>query len=112
MWRVIIPTPDTRRPTPCFAAWNMAVDEALLESVMTNAAPPTLRLYSWESAAVSVGRFQSIARTLRQEECAARGVPLVRRITGGRGILHGDDLTISVAAPIEAVGLDSEASVL
>jgi len=92
------------------AAWNMALDEALLEAVSANVVPPTLRLYRWERPAVTLGRFQDLRRTVHREECAARGVPLVRRITGGRGILHGCDLTISIAAPIEALGFAVGAS--
>jgi lipoate-protein ligase A len=88
------------------ATWNMALDEALLEAVIANEAPPTLRLYQWERHAVSLGRFQSVERTLNREEFAFRGIPLVRRITGGRGILHGDDLTISIIAPVEALGFE------
>ncbi len=88
------------------AAWNMALDEALLEAVAANEAPPTLRLYHWERSSVSLGRFQSIARTLNRDACEANGIPLVRRITGGRGILHGDDVTISIAAPVAALGMD------
>src|SRR5947208_2539412 len=81
------------------AVWNMARDEAILNAVVADAAPPTLRLYRWKQPSVSLGRFQSVERTLHGETCRALGIPLVRRITGGRGILHGDDLTVSIICP-------------
>ena len=93
------------------AAWNMALDEAILEAVGANAAPPTLRLYGWERPAVTLGRFQNVARTLCEGACAERRIPLVRRITGGRGILHGDDLTLGLIAPLEALGLAGDGAI-
>jgi lipoate-protein ligase A len=94
---------------PCGeAAWNMALDEALLDAVAANTAPPTLRLYGWERPAITLGRFQNVARTMHRKACETRQVPLVRRITGGRGILHGDDLTVTLAAPVAAFGLNPD----
>lgn len=95
------------------AAWNMALDEALFESVAANAAPPVIRLYQWENPSVSLGRFQSLERTLAPiREDLPAAVSMVRRITGGRGILHGDDLTVSLAAPVAALGLSNEIDLL
>jgi lipoate-protein ligase A len=76
---------------------NMAVDEALLESVGRGEAPPTLRLYGFAPPTLSVGRFQK-ARELIERELAARdGLTLVRRPTGGQAVLHDRELTYSVA---------------
>jgi lipoate-protein ligase A len=86
----------------------MALDEALLDTVAANAGLPTLRLYGWERPAITLGRFQNVARTMHLEAPEAHQVPLVRRITGGRGILHGDDLTVTIAAPVEAFGLNPD----
>jgi lipoate-protein ligase A len=72
----------------------MAVDEALA----LGAEGPVLRLYRWSVPAVSIGCFQR-AGDVDPEYLARSGVPLVRRITGGRGILHGRDLTYSLSAP-------------
>lgn len=90
-WRVILH--DAGAPV-----WNMAVDEAVFEAVEAGLAPPTLRLYRWDRAAVTVGRFQSVARTMDVDLCERRGIPIVRRPTGGRGVLHGSDQTLSIAA--------------
>ena len=96
-WRLIL-------DSECDPAWNMALDEAILEAVSEGVAPPTLRLFRWNVTAVSIGRFQDVARGLRMESIAARGIPIVRRPTGGRGVLHGGDQTYSVAAPLVALG--------
>ncbi len=83
------------------ASRNMHRDEALFEAVAANQSPPSLRLYEWNRPSVSIGRFQSIERTVRAKDCERLGVPIVRRITGGRGILHGHDLTVSAAGRVE-----------
>lgn len=93
-------------------AWNMAVDEALLDAASTNAGPSVLRLYEWERPAVSIGRFQDIGRTLNLGSVRERDVDLVRRITGGRGILHGADLTISIVCSTETLGFSESAGTL
>jgi len=73
----------------------MAVDEAILEAVASGASPTTLRLYAWAPPCLSLGYAQSINDADRQR-LAARGWHLVRRPTGGRAILHTDELTYSV----------------
>lgn len=73
---------------------NMAVDEALLCSVQKGS-PPVLRLYEWVPAAVSIGYFQAIEKTVDAAKCAKAGVRIVRRITGGRAVLHDKELTYS-----------------
>lgn len=82
---------------PALGAWNMAVDEAILESVFNHESPPTLRLYAWEPACLSLGHAQRVSeanlKVLKQ-----KGWQLVRRPTGGRAILHVDELTYAVIA--------------
>lgn len=73
----------------------MAVDEALLESVIEGH-PPCLRLYAWEPPAVSLGYFQALDENIDEDEIKRRGFGLVRRPTGGRAILHKDEITYSV----------------
>ncbi len=75
-------------------AWNMAVDAALLRSRAAGG-PSTLRLYAWRTPTASLGRFQPSAE-VDAEACARYGVDVVRRATGGRGVLHDDELTYSV----------------
>ena len=78
----------------------MALDEALLESASARRQPPTLRLYRWQPACLSLGHAQPAeqADAVRLEQM---GWDLVRRATGGRAILHVDELTYSITAPID-----------
>jgi len=77
-------------------ALNMALDEALLESVIAGSGP-VIRLYSWEPATLSLGVNQPVGE-VEPGECARRGFGLVRRLTGGRAVLHQHELTYSVIA--------------
>lgn len=90
-WRLLI-TPPAR------GAWNMALDESILEHIGRGQAAPTLRLYAWDPACLSLGYAQPFADVdvVRLEE---RGWEVVRRATGGRAILHTDEITYSVIAP-------------
>jgi lipoate-protein ligase A len=89
-WRLII-TPAAH------GAWNMAVDEAMLDLVNQSERCATLRLYAWEPACLSLGYAQT-ARDADLTALERRGWTLVRRPTGGRAILHTDELTYSVIA--------------
>ena len=77
-------------------AWNMAVDEALLETAIADGVA-TLRWYQWSEPTVSLGYFQKSAE-LAGDVILSR-LPAVRRLTGGGAILHDDELTYSVALP-------------
>ncbi len=90
LWRVITSPPDS-------GAWNMALDEAILEAVRSLDQPPTLRLYAWEPACLSLGHAQPI-KDVNLPSLIANGWQVVRRPTGGRAILHTDELTYSIAA--------------
>jgi len=83
---------------PAEGAWNMAVDEAILESVYSEESPPTLRLYAWQPACLSLGLAQPFAE-VNTQALAFNGWDVVRRPTGGRAILHTDELTYAVIAP-------------
>ncbi len=76
---------------------NMAVDEALLRGVVLGTSPPTVRVYGWDPPTVSTGYAQDLEKELDLEACAAAGVGVVRRPTGGRAVLHAGELTYSVA---------------
>lgn len=80
---------------PAQGAWNMAVDESILESVLDRQSPPTLRLYAWQPACLSLGFSQPVS-DVDCSSIASQGWELVRRPTGGRAILHTDELTYSV----------------
>jgi len=98
------PFPETTwrllQSPPAEGAWNMAVDEAILDGVRQDESPATLRLYAWEPSCFSLGYAQSAA-DVDQAFLERAGWHLVRRPTGGRAILHTDELTYSVIGPPE-----------
>ncbi len=75
----------------------MALDEAILTSVTMGEAPPTLRLYAWDPPCLSIGYAQPVT-DVDQKMLDSFGWGLVRRPTGGRAILHADELTYAVIA--------------
>lgn len=79
-------------------AWNMAVDETILESVGTHHSLPTLRLYRWSPPCLSLGYAQPFS-DIDLERVVIKEWDVVRRITGGRAILHTNELTYAVIAP-------------
>lgn len=79
-------------------AENMALDQAILESVAAGHAPPTLRLYAWQPPCLSIGHAQPLS-DIDLDRLAERGWDWVRRPTGGRAILHTDELTYAVILP-------------
>lgn len=90
-WRLLI-------TQPADGAWNMAVDEAILASVGAGQSLPTLRLYGWTPPCLSLG-FAQPFKDIDPERLSVAGWDVVRRITGGRSILHTDELTYAVIAP-------------
>lgn len=86
-------------------ALNMALDEALVAAVESGGAS-VLRFYGWDPPAISLGYAQSADGELDVEACRAAGVDIVRRPTGGRAVLHWQELTYSAifAAPSESFG--------
>jgi lipoyl(octanoyl) transferase len=90
-WRLI-------KTPPAEGAWNMAVDEAILEAIGRDEVKPTLRLYAWEPACLSLGYAQPF-RDVDPTSLASHGWQVVRRMTGGRAILHTDELTYSAIGP-------------
>ena len=77
----------------------MAADEALAEVVDTGISAPVLRLYRWHPPCLSLG-FSQPHEAADAAFCAAHGVDVVRRPTGGRAVLHHLELTYSVLAPL------------
>jgi lipoyl(octanoyl) transferase len=86
--------------SPAHGAWNMAVDESILEHIGRGESRPTLRLYAWQPACLSLGHAQPFA-DVDMDRLQERGWQVVRRLTGGRAILHTDELTYSVTGSAE-----------
>lgn len=92
-WRLVVDE------SPAAGAWNMALDRAIQLSHVAQGLPPTLRLYSWQTPTVTLGHFQDISG-VDMAACDRFGVDVVRRFTGGRGVLHDDELTYSIVAGV------------
>ncbi len=93
-WRLVVDR------TPRSGPANMALDEVLALAVAQGRAQPTLRLYGWTPPCVSIGRFQSVA-DLALDALQAAGMDWVRRLTGGRALLHATEVTYAVMLPQE-----------
>lgn len=83
---------------PLEGAWNMALDEALLEDAADHGTA-TLRFYEWREPTLSLGYFQPFEE--RHAHAASRGVAVVRRSSGGGALIHDRELTYSVCLPAE-----------
>jgi len=98
----------TQAPTPGPVAFSfddvpapggmlMARDEARLAA----AGPASLLWYRWERPTITVGRLQDPAHALDLDRCAADGIPVVRRPTGGRAVFHVDEWTYGALVPLD-----------
>ena len=79
--------------------YNMAMDEDLLNFVSRGEIDPLVRFYTWNPATLSVGYFQRLKKEIDIDKVKEKGFGLVRRQTGGRGVLHDKELTYSVIVP-------------
>lgn len=79
--------------------YNMAMDEALLNFVSRGEIDPVIRFYTWNPATLSIGYFQRLQKEIDIDKVKEKGYGLVRRQTGGRGVLHDKELTYSVIVP-------------
>jgi lipoyl(octanoyl) transferase len=87
---------------------NMGIDMALLEAVRLGAAP-VVRFYRWSPAYLSFGRNQPARGLYDLAAAAARAIHFVRRPTGGQAVLHADELTYAVVAPVALIGRPRDA---
>lgn len=82
----------------------MAIDEALLRRAAREQ-EGVLRVYRWLAPTLSLGRHQTARDAYDADMAKALGVSLVRRLTGGRALLHWREVTYSVTAPLGSEGL-------
>jgi lipoyl(octanoyl) transferase len=75
--------------------FNMVLDETIAEKVAAGKSPSVLRFFQWQPYCISLGKYQKIEE-INTEKCLAEGVDVVYRPTGGRAILHAEELTYSV----------------
>ena len=74
---------------------NMATDEAVLIGLQKGISDPILRIYKWDPPTISIGYFQKHS-DIDFEKCSEDGIMVVRRLTGGRAVLHDIELTYSI----------------
>ncbi len=80
---------------------NMQIDSEILEESISNkVTEPIIRFYAWSPACVSIGRNQK-EEHVNTEYCKAHNIDIVRRVTGGRGLLHDDEVTYSFVCPCD-----------
>lgn len=89
MWR-LLDTGIADGPT------NMAIDEAILQEHRAGNAPLTVRFYGWDPPTISLGYAQSVEKEIDLVALRERGLGLVRRLTGGRAVLHDREVTYSL----------------
>jgi len=92
-WRLIIDTPRS-------GSFNMAADQVLLD-LCREYPEPVFRLYDWECPTLSLGKNEKLDSLLDLQECQNLSIPVVRRMTGGKSVLHGFDLTYSFVAGVQ-----------
>ena len=88
LWRFI-----DSGPSP--GSENMRLDEELAVRFLEGSGAPTLRVFQWNPWAISLGHYQRIEE-IDVDRCSANGIDVVRRPTGGRAILHAEELTYSI----------------
>jgi lipoyl(octanoyl) transferase len=91
VWRLL-------QTEPRSGADNMALDHALMRYA-ARTGQAVLRVYSWRTPTISLGRHQRSADVIDASRAATLGLDVVRRPTGGRAVVHGREVTYSVAAP-------------
>lgn len=93
LWRLLLTPPAT-------GPHNMAVDEALLDRAR-HTGEGVVRIYSWSRPTISFGRNQRARGAYDATRATAAGLDVVRRITGGRALVHHREITYSVTAPVQ-----------
>ncbi len=97
-WRFI----DTGASSP---GVNMAVDEAIMTAHSEGKVPPTVRFFHWQPASLSIGYFQKAEEEVDFAALRERGIGFVRRPTGGRAVLHDQELTYSMIVSEDYAGM-------
>lgn len=85
------------------AFMNMALDEAIMESIRAGESLPTIRFYGWKPSAISIGYFQGLQNEVNLDTCHEAGVDVIRRLTGGGAVYHDTEgeVTYSILGPLD-----------
>ena len=93
-WRILVS--DKTNPY-----LNMAIDEAIYNGITTGQSPPTIRFYDWEPATFTYGYNQILEDELDIQFLQSSKYLYVRRPTGGRLVLHEDEVTYAIISPLQ-----------
>jgi lipoyl(octanoyl) transferase len=85
---------------PLRGSWNMAADEFLFNRAAKEKRT-YLRFYQWERPTASLGYSQTAEKAANLDFCRENGIDVVRRMTGGKLVLHYNELTYSLASSDE-----------
>ncbi|MFX1498651.1 MAG: biotin/lipoate A/B protein ligase family protein [Promethearchaeota archaeon] len=83
--------------------WNMALDEAILRSIINRKSPFTIRFYKWKPSTISIGKNQSLSTEVNVDIAKQKGFNIVRRITGGGAVFHDEfgEITYSIMCSLK-----------
>ncbi|MFW9946498.1 MAG: biotin/lipoate A/B protein ligase family protein [Candidatus Odinarchaeota archaeon] len=83
--------------------WNMALDEAILNSVINKKSHYTIRFYKWKPSTISIGLNQSFSAEVNLNVAKENGFNIVRRITGGGAVFHDEfgEITYSIVCSLD-----------
>jgi len=88
----------------CGPFFNMAMDEWMFRRAIDCPGTILLRLYTWNSGAITFGINQNVNRVVNERKL--NGTPLIRRATGGRALYHEpSELTYSIAVNSAGLGI-------
>lgn len=88
-WRFLLSGPGN-------VFFQMALDDVLARNFADGATPPVFRIYQWLSPAITVGFSQRPAAIIDLAKCAADGIEVTRRLTGGRAVFHVNEIGYTV----------------
>ena len=93
--------------TPFSSSRNMAVDEHLF-NICHEKKMGFFRIYSWDRPSFSIGVSQKVSKAVDHNYILSNGYGFVRRITGGKTVLHEDEITYSVISSEEKFFKDND----
>ncbi|MGB8952127.1 MAG: lipoate--protein ligase family protein [Candidatus Aminicenantales bacterium] len=91
MWHLLVDD------IPLKGSLNMAIDEFLFNS-LTDEPQTCVRFYRWERPTISIGYSQNVTQAVNLDFCRSHGIDVVRRITGGKLVLHHQEVTYSICS--------------
>lgn len=83
--------------------FNMEFDKWLFDYFLKQNGKNSLRIYEWNKPAITYGQFQDIEKEINFEQIKHDNIEIVKRPTGGRAILHSDEITFSMSFSAQTI---------